>query len=71
MTKISKFFLNKASYIAFDENGKRFTINIDYWNGTAKVGGKNKTLEEYVKKLIDNKHRTNFAYKINGEKENE
>ena len=64
MTKISEYYLNKASYIAIDENGTRVDIDIDYWNGKYRVSRKNRELEEYARKLVKKKHRVNFVHKL-------
>ena len=64
MTKISKYYLNKASYIAIDEKGRRIDIDIDYWNGKFKVSQKNPELERYAAKLVKKKHKVNFVYKM-------
>ena len=67
MAKISEYYLNKASYMAIDENGNRIDIDIDYWGGKFRVSQENPELEKYVSKLLKNKHRVNFAYKLNSE----
>lgn len=64
MTKITEYYLNKASYIAVDEHGEKININIDYWNGTFKVSRKNRRLEKYAAKLLKKKHKVNFINKI-------
>jgi len=64
MTKIIKYYLNKASYFAIDQKGKRTDIDINYWEGGFKVSRKNKRLEKYALKLLKNKHRVNFVHKI-------
>lgn len=71
MTKITKYYLNKASYIAIDNNGKRFYVVVDYWNGKFNVNQRNQELENYVESLLKKKHRVNFAYKLQIEKEGE
>lgn len=65
MTKITEYYLNKASYIAIDEKGGgKIDIDIDYWSGRFKVSRKNQDLEEFVAKLLKKKHKINFAYKL-------
>lgn len=64
MAKITQYYLNKASYIAIDENGKRIDVEIDYWEGKAKVSRKHADLEEYAKKLVKKKHRVNYVHKM-------
>ena len=62
--KIKEYYLNKASYIAIDENGNRIDLNIDYWNNEFKIGRKNDSLENFAKKLLKKKHRVNFVHKM-------
>lgn len=62
--KIKEYYLNKASYIAIDEHGKRIDINIDYWGGKYNVSEKNLDLEKFAEKLVNKKHRVNFVYKM-------
>jgi len=64
MAKITEYYLNKASYIAIDENGNQIDIDIDYWKGKFKVSRKNQELEEYATRLLKKKHRVNFVLKI-------
>lgn len=64
MAKITEYYLNKASYMAIDEDGNRVDVTIDYWNGSYEVKPKNPELEEYAKKLIKNKHKVNFVHKL-------
>jgi len=64
MKKITKYYLNKASYIAIDAQGKRIDITIDYWHGTFTVSKRNKQLERYAAKLIKKKHKVNFIHKL-------
>jgi len=62
--KIKEYYLNKASYIAIDEQGKRIDIDIDYWGGKFNVSEKNLELEKFAEKLVNKKHRINFVYKM-------
>ncbi len=62
--KITEFYLNKASYIAIDEEGKNIHVDIDYWGGRFKVSHRNKKLEEFANKLLRKKHRVNFVHKM-------
>lgn len=62
--KITKFYLNKASYIAEDNKGDSINLNIDYWGNKFKISQKNKELETFAKKLLNKKHRVNFVYKM-------
>jgi hypothetical protein len=62
--KIKEYYLNKASYIAIDETGKKIDVEIDYWNGKYKVSKKNKDLEKFAGKLVKKKHRVNFVHKM-------
>ena len=62
--KIKEYYLNKASYIAIDEQGKRIDIDIDYWGGKFRVSEKNRDLEKFAEKLVNKKHRINFVYKM-------
>lgn len=62
--KITKFYLNKASYIAQDTNGDRVDLIVDYWNNGFELNGKSEELEIFAKKLLKKKHKVNFAYKV-------
>ncbi len=64
MIKITEYYLNKASYIAIDQNGKRIDVAIDYWNGKFRVSKKNRQLENYAEKLLNKKHRVNYVEKM-------
>lgn len=64
MRKITEYYLNKASYIAIDEHGKRIDVAIDYWSGTFTVSQQNQELERYAAKLVKKKHKVNFIYKL-------
>ena len=64
MAKITQYYLNKASYIAIDENGQKIDINIDYWEGKFKVSKNNQVLREYAAKLLKKKHRVNYIDKL-------
>jgi len=64
MTKITEYYLNRASYIAIDDKGKRIDINIDYWGNGFKISRKNQDLEKFAAKLLKKKHKVNFAYKM-------
>lgn len=62
--KIKEYYLNKASYIAIDESGKRIDIDIDYWGGNFKISQKNEQLETFAKKLLTKKHKVNLVHKM-------
>lgn len=64
MAKIIKYYLNKASYIAVDKNGNKIAVDIDYWENKFGISRKNKKLENFAKKLLKEKSRVNFAYKM-------
>lgn len=64
MTKITEYYLNKASYIAVDENGKKIKIKIDYWGNKFEVSENNKNLKKFAQKLLKRKHKVNFAHKM-------
>ena len=62
--KIIKFYLNRASYIALDENDGRTDLDIDYWEGKFEVSQENQELEKFAKKLLKKKHKINFVHKM-------
>ena len=62
--KITKFYLNKASYIGIDESGKKINVEIDYWNNKYQLDHNNAELEIYASKLLNKKHRVNFVHKM-------
>lgn len=62
--KITKFYLNRASYVAFNESGEKFIVSVDYWNNRLSISKSNLELENYARKLLKNKHRVNFVYKM-------
>ncbi len=64
MTKIIKFFLNRASYIAEDASGSRIDLNVDYWNNKFDLSRKSYDLEFFAKKLLKKKHKVNFVHKM-------
>jgi hypothetical protein len=64
MSKITQYYLNKASYIAIDENGQKIDIDIDYWGGKFRVSNNNRVLRDYAAKLLKKKHRVNYVFKI-------
>lgn len=64
MSKIKEYYLNKASYIAIDENGKRIDIEIDYWGNKYGISENNKDLLRFAGKLLKKKHRVNFVHKM-------
>jgi hypothetical protein len=64
MAKIKKFYLNKASYFAIDENGNRIDIEINYWENRLFVSKNNSMVKTFAKKLLGKKHRVNFVYKM-------
>ena len=64
MAKITQYYLNKASYIAIDENGQQIDIDIDYWEGKFNVSKNNKVLRDYAAKLLKKKHRVNYIDKL-------
>lgn len=64
MKKITEYYLNKASYFAVDENGKKIRISIDYWGNKFKLSEKNLALETFAKKLLKKKHKVNFVHKM-------
>lgn len=64
MTKIEKFYLDKAKYEAIDNLGNEIFFEIDYWNNIFKLSRKNLDLELYAKRLLKNKHRINFIHKM-------
>ena len=64
MKKITKFYLNKASYIAIDAQGNNIDLDVDYWESKFEVSQKNQELEKYAVRLLKKKHRVNFVSKI-------
>ena len=67
MSKITQYYLNKASYIAIDENGQKIDIDIDYWGGKFQVSNNHQMLREYAAKLLKKKHRVNYIDKLSQE----
>lgn len=64
MVKITKFYLNKASYIAIDRKGNKADVNIDYWGNNFSLSEPNKSLENLAKDLLERKHKVNFVGKL-------
>jgi hypothetical protein len=62
--KITKFYLNRASYIAKDDNGNKIVLDINYWGNTFRISSKNSDLEKYAQKLLKKKHKVNFVNKM-------
>jgi hypothetical protein len=71
MNNIKQFYLNKAKYIAIDEQGNSIDLEVDYWKSTFKVSRHNQELEEYASKLLNKKHRINFVHKMHEEEQKE
>lgn len=67
MQKITEFYLNKASYLAVDEQGKEFNLDVNYWEKSFSLQPDNQELQEYAAKLLNKKHRINFVYKMKRE----
>lgn len=67
MQKITEFYLNKASYLAVDEQGKEFNLDVNYWEKSFSLHPDNQELQEYAAKLLNKKHRINFVYKMKRE----
>lgn len=62
--KIKEYYLNKASYIAIDEKGRRIDLEINYWENEFKISQNHKTLANFAKKLLKKKHRVNFVQRM-------
>jgi hypothetical protein len=67
MKKITKFYLNTASYIAVDEEGKEYHLELNYWDNSSKVAPQHPELENYAATLLKKKHRVNFIHKMRQE----
>ncbi|MBI5151316.1 MAG: hypothetical protein HZA34_01950 [Candidatus Pacebacteria bacterium] len=67
MNKITLFYLNKAKYIAIDEQGNSIDLEVNYWDSTFRVSKHNEELEAYAAKLLTKKHRVNFVHKMHEE----
>ncbi|MEP7167295.1 MAG: hypothetical protein ABI758_04920 [Candidatus Woesebacteria bacterium] len=67
MNRITQFYLNKASYIAVDEQGNTIDLEVNYWENAFKVTSSNQELETYAIKLLTKKHRVNFIHKMHEE----
>lgn len=64
MAKITKFYLNKASYIVGNDV-RTDQLIVDYKNNEFKYKGKlDKEISEIAKNLLKRKHGINFADKI-------
>lgn len=64
--RTTKFYLNKASYIAEDNFGNKIDIDIDYWENSFKISRSDRDLENFARKLLKKKHRVNFIDKLGG-----
>lgn len=64
MAKIKSFYVLKGSYVATDEDGKEYLVEIDYWNNKFKIDSKNKVLEDSAKVFLKRKHKVNFVGKL-------
>lgn len=62
--KISKFYLNKASYKAEDNSGNVIFLEIDYWSNNFNISERNRQIEDLARGLLKRKHRVNFARKL-------
>jgi hypothetical protein len=67
MKKITGFYLNKASYIAVDEDGSTIDLQVDYWERGFSLSQQNLELEAYATKLLRKKHKVNFLHKMHEE----
>lgn len=62
--KITKFYLDKAKYKAFDNSGKEILVEVDYWANKFSLSRRNRELERLAKELLKRKHKVNFAEKL-------
>lgn len=62
--KIKSFYVDKAEYFSEDIDGQKTVLTINYWEGTYKLSRKNDQIEKFARKLLKNKHRVNFVYKL-------
>ncbi|HSW89578.1 MAG TPA: hypothetical protein VLH19_01770 [Patescibacteria group bacterium] len=67
MGKITQFYLNKASYIAVDEDGSEILLEVNYWDSDFTVSQKHGELEAYAARLLQKKHKINFVHKMKEE----
>lgn len=64
MPKITKFYLNKASYLVGDNQSLSLLV-VDYKNNRFEYDGVGKqTIVKIAKNLLARKHNVNFADKI-------
>ena len=64
MSKIKFFYIDKARYIAIEEQGKKIVLEVDYWNNKFKLTGESKIIEIFAKDLLLRKHRVNLVERI-------
>ena len=62
--KITKFFLDKATYKIVGYTGQEVSMKIDYWNNTYVLSGQSDKLENVARNMLKKKHRVNFAWKF-------
>jgi len=62
--KITKFFLDKATYKAVDNLGREIRVEIDYWNNNFKLSDDSKELVRTAEDMLKRKHKVNFVDKL-------
>ena len=62
--KITKFFLDKATYKAIDNLGREIRVEIDYWNNNFKLSDDSKELVRTAEDMLKRKHKVNFVDKL-------
>jgi len=69
MTKISKFYFDKARYFLEDDQGNELLLEVNYKNNTFAIKGDTvakvrRSVEDFAKDILERKHGINFADKI-------
>lgn len=62
--KITKFYIDKATYKAMNDLGQEVRVEIDYWGGSFRVSERIKILEDTAKDMLKRKHKVNFVDKL-------
>jgi len=62
--KITKFFLDKATYKAIDDLGQEVRVEIDYWNNSFKLSNDSIELARTAEDMLKRKHKVNFVDKL-------
>lgn len=61
---ITKYYINKAEYIAEDNLGRKYLLKVDYWNNKFSLTKKNIILKNIALNLLSKKHRVNLINNV-------